>query len=170
MKESIQNKINMDLFRNKFLSFREFITPSFIEVIFLIAIIVSAVVSLRIFFSWAATGFLGFVVGFFYSIIVFLISILAIRIACELIIILFQIYQRLTEIKQFLASEQPAAASNTFTDPFNHQPEKNHLNTEADSSESQAHQAPNHESEVPANEHSDVTEDKPTHQNKSNLS
>ncbi|MGD0517000.1 MAG: DUF4282 domain-containing protein [Thermoguttaceae bacterium] len=73
-----------------FLSFRKMITPIIIQVVFWIGVVVSVVSGLSIMFQGRA-----FLIGLIYVVL----GPLMVRIYCELIILLFRIYDVLNDIK-----------------------------------------------------------------------
>ena len=76
---------------NDFLSFRKMITPLFIQVIFWIAVVVSVIAALMTMFQ----GGLSIVIGLVFLVIGPFIA----RIYCELLIIMFRIYDELVAIR-----------------------------------------------------------------------
>jgi hypothetical protein len=85
---------------NEFLSFRKFITPLIIQVIFWIGVVIYALAGLlMIIFGASNGGFLGFLGGVIGGIIMFAVGSLLVRIWCELLILLFKIYDELVAIR-----------------------------------------------------------------------
>ena len=84
----------------EFLSFRKMITPTIIQVIFLLGVVSYGLVALGFMISITASkGFLGFVTGLVGGIIIFALGALMVRIWCELLILLFKIYDELVAIR-----------------------------------------------------------------------
>lgn len=83
----------------EFLSFRKFITPVFIQVIFWIGVAVSVLAGLGMMIGGAnmAYGGGGTALG---GLLTLIIGPLMVRIYCELLIVLFRILDRLTEISE----------------------------------------------------------------------
>ena len=77
---------------SEFLAFRKFITPVFIQVIFWLMVI-GAVISALI------TMFRGGVAGFFLGLIWLVVGPVIARIYCELLILLFRIYDELVAMR-----------------------------------------------------------------------
>lgn len=76
---------------NDFLSFRKMITPIFIQIIFWIAVVMAVIGALGIMFQ----GGLNIVIG----LIMLVIGPFIARIYCELLIIMFRIYDELVAIR-----------------------------------------------------------------------
>jgi hypothetical protein len=77
----------------EFLSFRKMITPIIIQIVFWIGVVATVVVGIGIMFYG---NFGAFLVGLMYVVI----GPLMVRIYCELIILLFRIYDVLNDIKK----------------------------------------------------------------------
>ena len=76
---------------NEFLAFRKFITPVFIQVIFWIGVVMAVIAALSVMFRGGfaiVAGLIFLVVGPF-----------IVRIECELLILLFRIYDELVAIR-----------------------------------------------------------------------
>jgi hypothetical protein len=76
---------------NEFLSFRKMITPIFIQIIFWIAVVMAVIGALSIMFQ----GGLNIVIG----LIMLVVGPFIARIYCELLIIMFRIYDELVAIR-----------------------------------------------------------------------
>ena len=77
----------------EFLSFRKMITPIIIQIVFWIGVAVSVIFGLGIMFQGT---FVTFILGLMYVVL----GPLTVRIYCELIILLFRIYDVLNDIKK----------------------------------------------------------------------
>lgn len=85
---------------NEFLSFRKMITPLIIQVIFWVGVVAHAIWGLVILIMLTAQkGVLGFILGLIAGFVVFVVGVLLVRIWCELIILLFKIYDELKAIR-----------------------------------------------------------------------
>ena len=80
----------MDL--GEFLAFRKFFAPIAIQVIFWLGVLGVIVASLASMFTH---GFIGFIAGIFFLVL----GIVLVRIYCELLILLFRIYDELVAIR-----------------------------------------------------------------------
>ena len=80
----------MDL--GEFLAFRKFFAPVAIQVIFWLGVIAVAIGSLSVMFTHGFGGFIGAIVGF-------VLGVVLVRIYCELLILLFRIYDELVAIR-----------------------------------------------------------------------
>jgi hypothetical protein len=82
-----------------FLSFRNMITPTIIQIVFIVGLIVNAVSALGAFIAGMTQGFSGFLVGTLVAIVVLVVGSLLIRVYCELLILAFKIYDELKAIR-----------------------------------------------------------------------
>src|SRR5271154_6248007 len=80
----------------EYLSFRKMITPVLIQALFWLGVVFAVITALRIMFSGTFLGFLSGVVAL-------AVLPLMVRIYCELLIVLFQIYDELRAIRNTLA-------------------------------------------------------------------
>src|SRR6185436_12412196 len=94
---------------NEFLSFRKFVTPLIIQIIFWIGVVMYALAGLAMIVMGAMQGFGPFIVGLLLGIIVFAVGSLLVRIWCELLILLFKIYDELVAIRTGKMPEGPGA-------------------------------------------------------------
>jgi len=76
---------------NYFLAFRKFITPLFIQVIFWIGVVASVITALSVMFR----GGFAIIAGLIFLVI----GPFIVRIECELLILLFRIYEELVAIR-----------------------------------------------------------------------
>jgi hypothetical protein len=77
---------------NDFLSFRKMITPIFIQVIFWFAVVACVIAALISMFGGTAASFLS-------GLLMLVIGPFVVRIYCELLIIMFRIYDELVAIR-----------------------------------------------------------------------
>lgn len=83
---------NKSLFSRVFdLSFKEFVTPSIIKVIFVLGVILAGLFALAILVSFASQGGGAVVVGLIVAPLLFIIYTLFVRVMCEIYILLFRI-------------------------------------------------------------------------------
>jgi hypothetical protein len=73
------------------LSFREFVTPSIIKLIFIIGIVLAALMSLFVFAAFASQGGAAVVAGVVFAPLVFFVYVLFARVLSEVYLILFRI-------------------------------------------------------------------------------
>jgi hypothetical protein len=73
------------------LSFREFVTPSIIKIIFVIGIVLSGLFAIAVFAAFAARGGGGVVLGLILAPLVFFVYVLVARVLSELYLLLFRI-------------------------------------------------------------------------------
>lgn len=90
--EEIKKHIDKDGAVKTFLNFDKMITPTIIKIIFYAALVISVLIGLSI---MSRGGFFSIV-----GLIVIIISPLIVRVQCELLIVLFKIYEVLLGIKQ----------------------------------------------------------------------
>ena len=85
---------------NEFLSFRKMITPLIIQIVFWVGVAAYAIWAIGILiYATSVDGVLGFFLGLIGALIAFAIGVLLVRIWCELIILLFRIYDELRAIR-----------------------------------------------------------------------
>ena len=99
----------------RFLSFERMITPVIIKILFWIGLVVSVVGGVALFFSVIIAGISdgsfasvvgGLLVGILGGALVIFLGALASRIYAELLILVFQINESLTDIKELLKNQQ----------------------------------------------------------------
>jgi hypothetical protein len=87
---------------NELLSFRKMITPVIIQIIFLVGVGLCALSGVATFLRFTLSAdnkLFGLVVGLVAGALVFAVGALVVRIYCELIILLFKIYDELKAIR-----------------------------------------------------------------------
>jgi len=82
---------------NEFLTFRKMITPVIIQVLFWIGVVACVIAAIANILKGGGEAFLGLLMLF--------LGPIAVRIYCEILIILFRINDNLTEIKQNTARQ-----------------------------------------------------------------
>lgn len=91
-------------------SFRRFVTPQLIKVLYVIGIALAALWSLGILFSFAAQGVLMFFAGIIVAPLVFILGVLYARVVLELVMVIFRISETNGAILQKMGGEAPAPA------------------------------------------------------------
>lgn len=84
---------------SEFLSFRRMITPTIIQIIYLVSLAVNALAAMGVLIAGMTQGFRGFLAGALGAVIVLAVGSLLIRVYCELLILLFKIYDELKAIR-----------------------------------------------------------------------
>jgi NADH:ubiquinone oxidoreductase subunit 6 (subunit J) len=84
----------------EYLSFRKMITPMLIQVFFWIGVVFVVIASLVMMFKGGIPGFLG-------GLVYLVLGPIFVRIYCELIIVLFKIFEELKALREGLVPTQP---------------------------------------------------------------
>ena len=79
------------------LSFKSFITPKLIQVIYIILIVIAAIMTLGLIVSSFSQGAVAGIIALLLSPIIFLIYVLFARVYLELVIVLFRIYEEIRD-------------------------------------------------------------------------
>ena len=72
-------------------SFKSFITPKIVRVVFIIGLVISALYGLGIFIALASRGGAGVIFGLIIGPIVFLVAVIGMRVYLEVVMLLFRI-------------------------------------------------------------------------------
>jgi hypothetical protein len=94
----------------EFLSFRKFITPLFIQIIFWIGVVVTVISGLVSVIAGASAHFGGGQMVLT-GILMILVGPIAVRIYCELLMVIFQIYNELVSIRTRMDGSAPPPVS-----------------------------------------------------------
>jgi hypothetical protein len=85
----------------EYLKFRKMITPVLIQVLFWIGIVVVVIAALVMMFGHGIAGFLG-------GLVYLVVGPIFVRVYCELIIVLFRIFEELKSLREGLVPTPPA--------------------------------------------------------------
>lgn len=83
----------------EFLTFRKMITPTIIQIIYLVSLAANALAAIGVLIAGMTRGFAGFLGGALGAVIILAVGSLLIRVYCELLILLFKIYDELKAIR-----------------------------------------------------------------------
>jgi hypothetical protein len=85
----------------EYISFRKMITPVLIQVLFWVGIVVVVIAALVMMFGHGIAGFIG-------GLVYLVVGPIFVRVYCELIIVLFRIFEELKSLRQGLVPTPPA--------------------------------------------------------------
>lgn len=94
----------------EYLSFRKFIVPAIITVIFWIGVVVSVIAGIVMVLAGASRDYGGGGAMVLMGLAYIILGPLVVRIYCELIILGFRIYDTLVEIRNGMAQQPPTTA------------------------------------------------------------